>query len=61
MKSETWTKNYQQDSLTMIEERDYKLPHKEVAHEPTDEERQQAAETLAYLEALPFRPIGVEW
>ena len=46
----------------MIEEQDYKLPHKEVAqHEPTDEERQQAAETLAYLEALPFRPIGVEW
>lgn len=45
----------------MIEERDYKLPHKDVAHEPTDEERQQAAETLAYLEALPFRPIGVEW
>ncbi len=46
----------------MIEPEDYKFPHREQPRrEPTDEERRQAAETLAYLESLPWRPFGVEW
>jgi hypothetical protein len=46
----------------MIEESDYKLPRREQPkREPTEEEKQRAAENLAYLESLPFRPIGVEW
>lgn len=46
----------------MIDECDYRLPRKqELKQEPTEEEKRQAAETLAYLESLPWRPIGVEW
>jgi len=46
----------------MIDEQDYRLPKKEQPkREPTDEERRQAAETLKYLESLPFRPHGMEW
>ena len=41
----------------MIEESDYRLPGKQ------KQEPKQKADpaTLAYLEALPWRPIGVEW
>ena len=45
----------------MIDEEHYVLPHEEPKHEQTDEEKRHADETLEYLEALPFRPIGVEW
>lgn len=46
----------------MIEPEYYKFPHREQPQrEPTEEERQQAAETLAYLESLPWRPHGMEW
>ena len=45
----------------MIEESQYQLPKERLKHEPTDEERRRAEETLAYLESLPWRPIGVEW
>lgn len=45
----------------MIDEEHYVYPHEEPKHEPTDEEKRQAEETLAYLESLPFRPIGIEW
>lgn len=45
----------------MIEESDYRLPKKQPKRERTEEEQRQADETLEYLEALPFRPIGVEW
>lgn len=45
----------------MIEERDYKFPHKEPKRERTEAEQRQAEETLAYLESLPWRPIGEEW
>lgn len=46
----------------MIVESDYRLPHAEQPkREPTEEEKRQAAETLAYLESLPFRPHGDEW
>lgn len=45
----------------MIEPEQYVFPHKELKHERTEEEQRQAEETLAYLESLPFRPIGVEW
>ena len=45
----------------MIESEYYVFPHKELKHERTEEEQLQADETLAYLEALPFRPHGVEW
>ena len=45
----------------MIEERDYKFPHKDRKRERTEEVERQAEETLAYLESLPWRPIGVEW
>ena len=46
----------------MIVESDYRLPKKKQSkHEPTEEEKRQAAETLAYLESLPFRPFGDEW
>ncbi len=45
----------------MIEPEDYKFPHAEPKHEPTAEERQRAADTLAYLDALPWRPHGIEW
>ena len=46
----------------MIVESDYRLPHAEQPkNERTVEEQRQAEDALAYLEALPFRPIGVEW
>lgn len=45
----------------MIEPEDYQLPKEQPKHEPTDEERRQAAETLAYLESLPWRPFTEEW
>lgn len=45
----------------MIDESNYRLPTKQPKREPTDEERRQAAETLKYLESLPFRPHGEEW
>ena len=45
----------------MIEPEHYVFPHEEQKHEQTDEEKRQAEETLEYLEALPWRPIGVEW
>ena len=46
----------------MIVESDYRLPHAEQPkHGRTAEEQRQAEEALTYLEALPFRPIGVEW
>jgi len=45
----------------MIDEEHYKFPSDEPKREPTEEEKRRAADTLAYLESLPFRPIGVEW
>jgi hypothetical protein len=46
----------------MIEESDYRFPHKqEPKREPTEEEKRRAEETLAYLESLPWRPHGMEW
>lgn len=45
----------------MIDEDHYQLPHNEPKHEPTEEERREAEETLRYLETLPFRPHGEEW
>ena len=45
----------------MIDEEHYVFPHKEPKHERTEEEKRQAEETIAYLESLQFRPIGVEW
>ena len=45
----------------MIEESQYRLPKEQPKHEPTDEERRRAEETLTYLESLPWRPSGVEW
>ena len=46
----------------MIDESDYKLPRKqEQTRQQTPEEEARAAETLAWLEALPWRPFGVEW
>ena len=45
----------------MIDEDHYVFPHEQPKHEPTEEEQRQAAETLAYLESLPWRPFGVEW
>lgn len=46
----------------MIEPEYYKFPHKqESKKEPTKEQKRKAADTLAYLESLPFRPHGMEW
>ena len=45
----------------MIEESDYKFPHEEQKHEPTEAERQAARKTEEALYALGFRPIGGEW
>lgn len=46
----------------MIDPEFYKFPHREQPRrEPTEEERRQAAETLEYLESLPWRPHGMEW
>ena len=41
----------------MIEESEYKFPHKE----PDKPKPKADPETLAYLESLLWRPIGVEW
>ena len=41
----------------MIEEQDYKLPHRE---QPKPKPKADP-ETLAYLEILPWRPFDVEW
>ena len=45
----------------MIDEEYYVFPHEEPKHEPTDDEQRKSEDALAYLEALPFRPIGIEW
>jgi hypothetical protein len=45
----------------MIDESNYRLPTKQPKREPTEEEKRRAAETLAYLESLPWRPHGDEW
>jgi hypothetical protein len=45
----------------MIDEEHYVLPHDEPKRERTEDEKRRAEETLAYLESLPFRPVGVEW
>jgi len=46
----------------MIEPEYYKFPHKqEQQQQQTDDQQQRAEETLAHLESLPWRPIGVEW
>ena len=45
----------------MIDEEHYVFLHEEPIRERTEEEQRQAEETLAYLESLPWRPIGVEW
>ena len=45
----------------MIEPELYVFPYAEPKRERTEAEQRQAEETLAYLESLPFRPIGVEW
>ena len=41
----------------MITEKDYRLPHKQ------EEQQQPKADpaTLSYLDALGWRPLGVEW
>ena len=41
----------------MIVESDYRLPKQE---QPKPKPKADPA-TIAYLESLPFRPIGVEW
>lgn len=41
----------------MIDEQDYVLPK----HEQPETKHKADPETLAYLESLPWRPIGVEW
>jgi hypothetical protein len=41
----------------MIEESQYRLPK----HEQSEAKPKADPETLAYLESLPWRPIGVEW
>jgi hypothetical protein len=46
---------------TVIDEQDYKLPKQQPKIEQTEDERRRAAETLAYLESLPWRPHGIEW
>ena len=42
----------------MIVESDYRLPKHE---QPKQEPQKDDPATLAYLESLPWRPIGVEW
>lgn len=42
----------------MIEESDYRLPGKQPKKEPKPK---ADPATLAYLEALPWKPLGVEW
>lgn len=41
----------------MIEESQYRLPKQE---QPKPK-RKADPETLAYLDSLPWRPLGVEW
>lgn len=41
----------------MIEESQYKLPHRE---QPEPKPKADPA-TITYLESLEWRPIGVEW
>ena len=41
----------------MIDESEYMFPHKE----PDKPNPNADPETLAYLENLPWRPIGAEW
>ena len=43
----------------MIEESQYRLPGSEQS-KPKPKPKEDT-ETLAYLESLPWRPIGVEW
>lgn len=46
----------------MIEPEDYRLPQqKEPKKVPTEEENRRAAEVLAELERLPWRPHGDVW
>ena len=45
----------------MIDEEHYVFPHEEPKRKRTPEEEARTAETIAYLESLPWRPIGVEW
>ena len=42
----------------MIEPEYYRLPNKQTDNKPKPK---ADPETLAYLESLPWRPIGVEW
>ena len=37
------------------------VPRQEPKRELTEEEQLRAEETLAYLEALPWKPFDVEW
>jgi hypothetical protein len=41
----------------MIEESQYRLPHRE----QPEPKHKADPETLAYLESLPWRPFDVEW
>ena len=45
----------------MIDEEHYVFPHDEPKRERTEEEQRRAEETLEYLDALDWRPIGIEW
>lgn len=45
----------------MIDESEYRLPKIEQKRKKTEEEKRQAAETLAYLESLPWKPFDQEW
>ena len=45
----------------MIPSEQYVFPHKEPDKQRTPAEEAKAAETLAWLQALPWRPHGMEW
>lgn len=45
----------------MIDKSDYRLPQEQEQHDPTEEERRQAEETIKELEKLPWRPHGDVW
>ena len=45
----------------MITPDQYILPHKDRKLQRTPAEEAKAAETLAWLQALPWRPHGMEW
>ena len=45
----------------MIPSEYYVFPHKETRPQRTPEQEAKAAETLAWLQALPWRPHGMEW